>query len=484
MKTPKLKQLLSAIHPKELHWLSKWVRSPFYNTNQDVVRLFEIFRREMPDWDSPLLTKEALSKQLFPGKPYDDGKIRQLLFRLSELVEAFLVAQNLKTDRFQYQQLLHAELGKRNLYDLYAHKNKELMEILDKHPLRDSNHYLAHWQLQHDYFLHPRTSRYQIPTARLEEVMQSLDAFFVLSKMSYAAELLNRQNLLSEKFDISLLEESRQWAAEHPEFSQNKVFQIHRDVLHLMEQPEHEQVYLQLEESITTHLALFHPTDQSALLRYLINTTIKLHNKGKPGYLRKQLSLYQLGLEKELFLIEGRLSDVTFLNIIVTATILKELVWVEGFITSFTDVLPSQKQEHARDLGMAYVHTAQGDFLTSNALLRQIDSPDLQYLLRNRSLTLRNHFEMYLQDESYYEVVEYESRAFEKFLKRNHQLSPGRVKAYLNLTSFLRKIASYKTNLQLTPAHLEQLREELETEKTVVARQWLLEKVRDLGSEK
>ena len=481
MKQPKLNQLLSVIQPAEWHWLSKWVRSPFYNTHQDVIRVFDLYRQYAPDYASPKLEKTALSQFLYPDLPHDDNKIRQLLFRLSDLVESFLVAQELKADRFQYQQLLHTALGKRNLYELYQRKNRDLMRTLNQNPIRDQHYYLAKWQLQQDYFLHPRTSRYQIPDSHLTDTMESLDAFFVLSKMSYSAELLNRQNILSKNYQIDLLEESRQWSAHHPRFGTDKVFQIYRDMLRLMEQPELESVFLQLADNVTMHLDQFHPIDQAVLLLYLINTTNKFHNQGKKGYLRRQFNLYQLGLERDLFLTEGRLSDITFLNIIVTATILKEEAWVAAFIEGSQAVLMPARKEIATALGKAYLLTLQGDFLASNRLLRQVESPDLQYLLRNKSLTLRNHVELFLHDESYYEVVEYEAKAFEKFLRRNKQLSASRVKAYLNLITFILNLIHLKTTLRITPTRLDTLRDQIEAEASVVARWWLLEKVEEMG---
>lgn len=473
--------LLRSIQPEELHWLAKWVRSPYYNSNTQVAALFDYLRKYAPAFDPSKLSKEKAFERLFPDKPYDDQRLRLLMFRLSGLIEEFLVAQRLKRDRLACQQLLQAELGERNQYELFIKKNQELGVQMENTPYRDEHYYLAQWRRQHDYFFHPQAARYGFSADQLREMMQNLDAFYILSKMRYSAELLNRQNILPESYEIALLEESIQLAEDHPVFGAGKVFQAYRDVLGLMEQPENENIFERLERFASSHLHLFRPGDQASLLRYLVNASIQLYNQGKQEYLRRQFLLYQLGLEKELFLDEGQLSDSTFLNIIVTATVLGEMNWVERFIAQYAPKLPAGRQVDAVSLGTAYWYFAQGDFSASNALLRQVAGTDLQYQLRIRSLSLRNYFELFLQDATYYGLLIHESKAFAKFLRRNEKISESRARGYLNLASFLRKLARLKINGQLTAGKLEKLRKKLEREGAAVARPWLQEKLAEMG---
>ncbi|MCB9291708.1 MAG: hypothetical protein H6559_01045 [Lewinellaceae bacterium] len=193
MKGAKVISLLQSLHPKEMHWLAKWVRSPYYNSNKLVIALFEQLRKYAPAFDSEKLSREIVFQQLFPGQPYDDQRLRVLLFRLSALVEEFLVAQRLKRDRLHHQQLLQAELGERNEYELFLKQNQSLAEQLEQSAYRDEYYYLARWRQQHDHFFHPRTARYGFSADQLEGIMQNLDAFYILSKMRYSAELRNRQ---------------------------------------------------------------------------------------------------------------------------------------------------------------------------------------------------------------------------------------------------------------------------------------------------
>ncbi|WP_282775992.1 hypothetical protein [Phaeodactylibacter xiamenensis] len=481
MEKSKLISLLRSVDSGELGWLSKWVRSPYYNSNPLIVSLFDYLRKYAPAFDSPKLSKEVVSEHLFPGKPYDNQRLQLVMHRLSNLVEEFLVGQRLKRDRLLYQQLLQEELGERGPYDLFVKQNEKLGRQLEQRPYHDEHYYLAKWRQQHDHFFHPRSARYRFTSDQLEAMMQNLDAFYVLSKMRYSTELRNRQNILPEAYEIALLEESIELAEQHPVFKTDRVFQTYRNILALMAQPEDESTYQQLENIAHHHLHILHPNDQSALLRYLINTSIQLYNKGKQEHLRRQFQLYQVGLDQALFLDEGCISATTFLNIIVTASVLKELDWIENFIAKYASKLPANQQVDAVSLGTAYWYFAGGEYTAANDLLRQVESSDLQYQLRVRSLSLRSFFELFLQDETYYELLTHEASAFRKFLRRNPKITEQRAAGYLYLAAFLRKLSRLSINRQLTPGKLSELQKALAEEDAVVARQWLREKLSSLA---
>ena len=62
-------------------------------------------------------------------------------------------------------------------------------------------------RLNHDTFFHTNFSKIKTGTNPLEESMHHLDQFFGLAKLKLAAEMLNRQNVLQESYDIHLLDE-------------------------------------------------------------------------------------------------------------------------------------------------------------------------------------------------------------------------------------------------------------------------------------
>ncbi|MEO1448789.1 MAG: hypothetical protein AAFV07_04635 [Bacteroidota bacterium] len=478
MTETKLIKLLRIVEADELHWLGKWVRSPYYNRNSAVIGLFDLLRTFAPDFKSNRLKREWVFQRLFPDMAYQDGKLRLIMHRLTEQVEGFLVSQRLKQQPLVARKLLFDELGERNQYDLFLKQYKSLTKEIEGSTFRDEVYHQDLWQLQYQHFFHPRTTRIAMSGDALSATMQHLDAAYMLTKMRYSAELLSRQHILKEVHEIELLEPVREIARTHTPFKDDKAFQMYEDLLALMDAPENETIFLRLDQNVRQYLELLRPDFQASLIRYLINNCIRQYNAGKIEFLERQFDLYKIALEKGLLLNDGLLPDATFLNIVVTATTLGEAEWATQFVQDYLPVLPADRQEDASRLGSAFIDFSLQKYQEVNRHLRLIQSNAIFYLLRVKSLSLRNHFLQFLEDPGYYELVIHGSRSFDKFLQRNPAISERRIQAYLHLTAFIRSLARLISHQEKSPERIKQLRKELDKTETIIARQWL-EKVLD-----
>ena len=474
MHNSKLLQLIRSLSQEELRWLAKLVRSPYFNSNKEITNLFDYIRKYSPDYTSSKLRKELVFGKLFPKEPYNDRRMRVLMFRLSDLVEKFMVIQGLKQDGFQYQKLLLQELKARKLDEQAEKKQEKLSGELRELPYRDEYYYERQWQLLRVSNFRGSGSRYKVASGSLSEAMKNLDLFYLISKLRYSNELYNRQNILSEEYDIIGLKEVRDLVTSYPEFMEQKALQIYNDVLLLMEDPLDTLTYDRLEKKFISNLELFRKSEQASLLKYLINCTFQLNSHGKIAYLEHQLRLFKLGLDKELFLENGRLLESTFLNIVITGTVLREVDWVEKFIEGYAHMM----ENNSLNLAWAYWHFAKLDFLRSNTILLKVISTDIGYNLRIKSLSLRNYFELFLKDQSYYDLFEASAGAFEKFLHRNNRITSNRARAYLNFIAFLKKLGKLLFgNILIDKKILARLQRELEQTQPIIARRWLIEKL-------
>lgn len=477
MHSSKLIRIVRTLSTEEMRWMAKFVRSPYHNSNRDVTELFDHIRKYYPDCTSVQLARENVFRKIWPQETYNDRRLRLLMFRLSDLVEEFLVAQLLKRDKLQSEKLLVEALSERDLYDLFIRKTEVLIAELEQQPHRDERYYELRWQLKLLWLSHPDTLRLQIPEENLREIVALLDNFYAIAKLRYSSDLLNRQNILSENYEIALLAELRKLVPVNSVFQGNKVVQLYSDLLRLIEQPLREEFYEQVEISFLQHQQLLKVSDQSPILRCLINATTQLYLAGKSSYLENQFRLYRLGLDAELFIEKGKLPESTFLNIVVTGTILKQTTWVRSFIDGHAEMMSANILNFAE----AYWHFAHQDFLSSNTFLLKVKEQDVSHHLRKKLLSLRNHYELFRNDHSYYTLFQDESRAFEKFLRRNDQITKKRARAYLNFLTCIRKIGKPRAAKQkLDKEQKARLVEEINQLQPLEARPWLLEKINDL----
>ena len=476
MHSSKLLKLIKTLSSEEMRWMAKFVRSPYHNSNKEVVGLFDYIRKYHPDCDSSKLSREATFKKIWPKETFNDRRLRVLMFRLSDLVEEFLMAEKLKKDKVQREKIMISAVGERRaLYDLFVKKSEVLLEQLEEQPYRDEAFYELQWQLKRDLLAHPELNRLEIKPNTLMDVMEELDTYYMIAKLGYSGDLLNRQNILNEKYDILLLDQLRKLANSSPKFENNVVIQVYNDILGLMENNIDSNIYDRLEKNFTHSFHLFKRPDQSSILRYLINCTIQLYINGNTSYLNKQFDLYRLGLDRKLFIQQGKLPSTIFLNIVVTATTVKAAEWLKTFIETYAHGIADIFQE----LSWAYYYSCLNDFEKSNHLLICIDSRELPIQLRIKLLSLQNHFELFLEDDNYYDLFQTELNAFEKFMRRNALLTENKKQAYLNTVFFLRYLVKigntpYNTN---RVEMIQKLKLELISTKSLANKKWLEDKL-------
>lgn len=74
MKNLKVVQFLEALSPSEFEEFDKYVRSPFFNNNQESIQLFAELKAYYPDFPAESIRKEKMFKMAFPGASFSEKK--------------------------------------------------------------------------------------------------------------------------------------------------------------------------------------------------------------------------------------------------------------------------------------------------------------------------------------------------------------------------------------------------------------------------
>ncbi|MBK7253007.1 MAG: hypothetical protein IPI04_03590 [Ignavibacteria bacterium] len=90
MKSLLLIQILRSFTKNEIVLFDEFLRSPFYNKKPNAVKFFETLKKHAPDYNGDEVGKENIWKQLYPGKKYNWGVLKNLIFDLTKLSEKFI----------------------------------------------------------------------------------------------------------------------------------------------------------------------------------------------------------------------------------------------------------------------------------------------------------------------------------------------------------------------------------------------------------
>jgi hypothetical protein len=152
---------------------------------------------------------------------------------------------------------------------------------------------------------------------------------------------------------------------------------------------------------------------------------------------------------------------------------------VETFIRIYANYLEDSVREDAEKLALAYLYYHRKQFERVDELIGQAPFRQVFYQIRSRGILVRALFELFKDDDTFYDPLLYRIEAFEKFLHRNRLINRSQKGPHLNFLKFLRKIAQLAAEPAITQTEKESLRSEISDHEGVINRDWLLEQVNE-----
>ena len=202
----KLISIFKTLTKQEIKSLNKFVHSPYFNTNESIIVLFDYLRKTAPHFPEKKLTKEAIYKHLFPNTKFNLRRLKWLANELTQLIEQFWLHE--KTKENLVAQHLHIsncyeEKGFRNYWQQSLKKTQETCESSSLEA--EKLHYYQ-WQIALSEHIAIENKEVRTEEPNLQAVHDSLDAFFLCSKLKYYCKVLNYQRFQAYKYDIRLID--------------------------------------------------------------------------------------------------------------------------------------------------------------------------------------------------------------------------------------------------------------------------------------
>lgn len=465
MHNSKLLKLIAGLQSKEIHWLQKFLASPFYNTNKELIDLFQYIKKYYPSLATPKLSKEMTFKKLYPNEKFDPQKMRKAMYSLASLVEEFLVAQQLKNKPFEKKKTLLKALSDRNIYEQFQKQTKEMIADLDALPYRDTIYCKEIFELNFNYSKHTETDKQVLNAEVLKRAAEHLDAFYALQKQQLDFAVKSHEKLFKSKVKLASLKQVKTTLEEYP------IYQVYQLIIQSFSNPDDAELYSTIESLLKNEISRLGRDDKNLVLRILLNHSSAQINKGLDLYFSRMLSLYKFGLEEELLIENNLISETTFTNIVTVGSHEKDFEWVEGFIQKYKSKLPISVQEDATCFGLGLMFYQKKDYAKTIDLILNHSFSKPLHILQSKTILLRAYFDQYLQDDSYYELLIAQANAFEKFIRRNDLISKVKKEGYLNFVLFARKIINGHWQNKLD----RDLYEKLKNTEPVLLKFWLLE---------
>lgn len=454
-------EAFDALTALEIREFGKFVRSPFFNTRQPPIALFEYLDTCRRAGNLPTAAEAAVVL----NKAENGVKARQANSALLALLEKYLAYNEKFQDEGRAKIRLAAAYRKRNLSKHFNIALREARQSREAQAWRHADYFhdlnLIEWERYQFDSLTLRTEEFN-----LQATSDLMDTAFVARKLRLACVIASHKTVFKAEYSIGLLEailthvEAQNWMNTPAVGLYYYCYKFQTDWNGT------EQYFEHFRQLLRANVEAFPPEELRTLYLLAINFGIKKINQAAEGWLRATLDLYQGALSRNLLLENGQISRFAFNNIIAIALRLGELDWVEHFILEHKSLLERQWREATASLGLARVAYARKDFKSALLNLQRSDYKDLINNLTAKTLQLKIFYEA-----GEFDLLENHLKGMKNFIKRHtsigyHRTNYGLIVAYTQQLMAL----DFKKKEVLEALRAAILQEEILTEK-----EWLVE---------
>lgn len=468
MRNTKLYSILEHFSRKEQSSFRKYLSSPYFNSNQDMIDLFEDVIKFINRGSDKNLEKEKLWHKLQPKSPYDDIRFRKYISDLLKLVEGFLAQQVYEKNSLLQAAGLVEAVGHKNMEKLYASTMRTARRLSDKHPYRTAMYYYHQYEIERNFYTLTRLDIKRSEVTNEDKIIQNLDYFYLGEKLRLFCSILSRSSMVKSKESDLFFDEVIKYVKKL-QVDDIPAVSIYYQVYLTQTDAENTSHYNKLKLLLRENYHLFPNNQAYEMYTFAMNYCIRRLNKtGKKLYVEELFYFYKELLSNKLIFKDEELSPWDFKNIVTTALRLREYTWTQSFIKTYQEFLPKRQRDNAVSYNLAQLYFYQKKYDDVIQELRNVEFEDFTYNLNSKAMLIATYYETD-EIEPLYSMFS----SFTAFLRRNTKFSQGKKQNYLNLIKYTKKLDKLRFREKEA---LVKLKKEVE-EARVSSKKWLLEKI-------
>ncbi len=449
IETTKLISILKKIPSSDLKELEKFLHSPYHNSTKKLPDFFEILCKYYPKFKNRNCTMVKIYNKLYPGEAYVHTRFRWLMNELINRIDDYFAHEELKKNQILKNQLSHKgfmEIGYGDKFRIDAGKRITVLESKDVLMNPADYKYLMETYLDLFHHMHA-VQKSRIVEGYIVSVMENLDCFFFLSKITHSLYLLTENNIRAKSYDIKLLDEALA-LGKKTILNENTLFKLYTFAIELLQQGK-EEVYFKLKSILfdENNPVAIPKTGKDRCAIILINFAITKQNDGDASFLKELFELSRFREEHKLLLDDGRIMGHTYLNVIISALACEEFEWVNDFIQKYSGNIRPDEKEDTLNLERAYVFFFKKDYRQTMESLSIIKDRDFVFKVRRDSLSIRAFYETFVQDHTMKSLLKGKINSFTKDLKKQ-AINSGIRTAYLNFAEIVLDMVKFRNRIK------------------------------------
>ncbi|MBX7044274.1 MAG: hypothetical protein K1X86_00430 [Ignavibacteria bacterium] len=479
-------ELLKTFNDEELNRFGDFVRSPFFNKREAVIKLFDLISKHSPEYTSSALKKENIYKKIFPGKKYNEQTLRSRMSELSALIKTFMIEVNFKEDIFYQKKKYTKELVKRRKFDLAersisetdeflknSHQNKEISDLNFLYSKRvNVDNYIS--------LMHAKDCNIEA-MEKASEQGEFLIHNFLLEVLACNSDVICYEIETKKKFEDSYVKsffekfdfEGYINLLKEKNYRFYPIIAVYYYGNLAQNHPESERYFYELKNLVYKYHNQFSKTELS-------NYWVMLSNSAYTNFIKYGTKFKLEGHEVNKFFIDNNLYDENnpfsisgYQNIAVNALNVGDLDWGEEFLGKFKNNFLPELIDSRYHYCKAIFLFEKKKFEDAIENLSKVKFTDWNIKLEIRLNYLKNYYELSMS-EQVFSLID----SFKHFDSNNPDIAPEYMDEKIkNTIRYISKISNAKFGgKQLDYAAYK----EMEDTRNVLYKKWILEKMKEL----
>jgi len=459
---------------KELTKLGLYLRSPIFNKTDNIIKLYEIIKKEHPNCESEKLNKEVVFKKLFPKKKKEDSSLRALMSQMSKMLEDFFIFLELEQNDKLKNELLLKSFMNRKLTNLFNKKIDGITKRLDKKPAQDTEYFHHVFELSNLGFQQLMYENSRPAKSGIQKVVNDLDVYYVATKLRYMTAVINLQNIVRVNYELHLMDEVLEAVAQSDlqEVPFIKLY-YHLCILLKEDDEQHFEILKSLLESYTDVLA---NDEIRHIYTALANYCTKKIKNGKIEYLKELFELYKAMLSENILMIDKYIQPYNYKNIAMAALKLKEYDWAKWFIEEYRLKVHPKSRADVYNYCLALLYFHLKNYKKAGQYLMTVELLDPYFYINYKMLHIKTYYE-----EAEFEPLKSSLDALRQYIRRDKVMSNYNIKSCQNFINLLNRLLRIRFGGNRP---LDVLEKDIRTMPNIGERQWLLEKTEELIDKK
>lgn len=468
----KLINILGALDKPHFKLYKNYVVKRLGTNNPKAIKLINIISKEYPLFKSKTIERNTLFKKIFPEiKKTNIAQLRYVMSDLTKLLEAFLIENELKENKFRRKYLLARAYRKIGLNKFHQNQMTEILEALSVDERRDSRYYFKQYQIYEDLFRNNSLLKKEGKIKTVETILSNLDQLYFIEKLKYACELVNTKNIRNITYENNFFDD----VVKHIEIDQihkTPVLKVYYLAFKTLTNLENEQNFTELKNILQQYPEHFNKYELNEIYMYTRNYCVRQINNKNDKYIQEMFDLFMILLENEMLFSGTYLQQWDYRNLMQLGNRLKKFDWVENFLETYKERLEPSERENAYFFNKAAFEFEKRNYNQTIELLNQVNYSDTYYQFETKILLSKAYYELN-EMVPLLALIE----AFRVLTHRNKKISSKYLDSY---NAYLKIVSQLMRLKHGTKINIPKLEERLKKYPIINNRGWILEKIEEL----